>query len=204
MKKISTYLLIVCMLPLLNGCKQAVLSPQQYMDWVRNEDNGLHLSKTIDDFSFSLQYKPFEYVMFLQLGKEKAIRSLVESKRGEMDGMQYYTLQIKGENRGEIVGNQYSTEEQAVRLEYFMGPAQDDIVLVEGTDTLPCVLYHFERSYNLDNGNALVLGFGKSAKSGSTDKQLIYQDQVLNTGPVQFTISHAAIQQIPQIRYEQE
>ncbi len=204
MKKLSTYLLVVCLLPLLAGCKQSVLSPQQYMDWVRNEDNGLHISKTIEDYSFSLQYKPFEYVMFLQLGKENAIRSQVEAKRGEMDGMQYYTLQIQGKNRGEIVGNEYSAEEQAMRLEYFMGPAQDDIVLVEGKDTLPCVLYHFERSYNLDNGNALVLGFSKPANSGVTDKQLIYQDQVLNTGPVHFTISHAAIQQIPQIRYEQE
>lgn len=185
-----------------SSCNPSSLSPADYMAWVRNDDNGLRVEKVIDQYTFSLQYKPFEYEALQELGPAKATRSSVEAKRAMYDSTQYFTLHIKSGNHQEVLNTNGNALEQAQWLEYFMGPAQDDILLVDGKDTLPCILYHFERSYNLDNGNAIVLGFEKTSRSHTGDKEIIYNDQVLETGPVHFTISQAAIQKIPQIRYE--
>lgn len=200
MIRICNHIALMSLL-LLCGCKQEHLSPKEFVRWVRDEANGLVVTKELEPYSFSLQYTPVEYSVLLEQGADHINKQEIATKKKERENMQYYTLRLRSADNREILSDAAGSE-QASRLEYFMGPAQDDIVLIEGRDTLMSSLYHFERSYGLDNGNAIVLGFEKTPGFASTDKELIYNDRVLGTGPVHLTISHTAIQQIPPIRYE--
>jgi hypothetical protein len=205
---ISSFRHIVFLLPvisLLVCCNHASLSPRAYTEWVRNSENGLNVNKRIGDFDFSLQYKPVEFVIMEQYKSDTVSRKSIEGHAKELDGMQYYTLRIRSSLQNEMLRAGISDEsEYASRLEYFLSYAQDDIVLVENGDTLPCLLYHFERTYSLSPFNDIVLGFEKEPASAQYDKTLIFQDQALGTGPVQLTISSKDIQQIPSIHYVQD
>jgi hypothetical protein len=195
---------LLLLLVFLAGCQKGkALSPSEYVSWVRDPENGLVAQKTIAGYSFSLHYTPAEYSALLEApDKTKIAEGAVAQIKKEREAMQYYMLRIQSEKARDILTSEDAPNELSSRLEYFTGMAQDDIVLVEGADTLSSSLYHFERSYGLDKGNAIVLGFSKTAQFMNQDKELIYADRVLGTGPIHLTISHAAIQQIPPIRYE--
>lgn len=186
------------------SCKIKMLLPHEYVTWLNDESNGVKVKKNIGDFEFSLLYKTPEYII-LQQEKTDAIKSTtMESRKKELEGMQYYTFQVKtGDGKDILQTGNADENEYASRLEYFLSDAQDDMMLVENGDTIPCTLYHFERNYNLGPLSTIVLGFEKAKTFSSADKTFIYNDRILGTGPVQLTIQEKNIQQIPSIRYVQ-
>jgi hypothetical protein len=199
-----THYIFISLFLLVISCKQKMLLPHEYVQWMSNESNGVKVKKKIGDFEFSLQYKTPEYVILQQYKSDTIKSETVNKEKKELDGMQYYTFQVKSEDGKDILQTGISDEsEYSSRLEYFLSDAQDDMSLVENGDTIPCTLYHFERNYNLGPLSTIVLGFEKTKTFSSADKTFIYNDQVLGTGPVQLTIQEKDIQQIPPIRYVQ-
>jgi hypothetical protein len=192
--------LIICML---TSCKKKELECNEFIRWIENEDNGLRVTKKIDDYNFTLQYKPFEYIFLLE---NKSLKpSLVDfnARKNEMGGMQYYTLRISSESTRELmnVGNQQETDYYG-KLEYFTSFMNDDICLVQNGDTLPCLLFHFERNYGLSPNNDFVLGFESGAKQvEGGERTIIYNDQVLGTGKVKFSISNQDINYAPKLHF---
>lgn len=61
--KIVGYLLAVCCLILGSCGDQPNLAPANYVKWVRDANNGLYQSKTINEFEFSAQYKPLDFIV---------------------------------------------------------------------------------------------------------------------------------------------
>jgi hypothetical protein len=187
-------------LPLLftTSCSQGVLSPISYAKWVSDSDNGLNTKKKIGHYEFSLQYKPLDYVVLLEEGVKVPLDKL-ESRKKELEGMQYFTFRITSLTEDDMLRtDQQDENEYYQRLEYFVSSAQDDISLIDGGDTLPCAIYHFERNYGLAPFNNIVLGFEKSGKNAG-DKTLVYNDNALGAGPVLLTIKGNAVKQIPQL-----
>jgi hypothetical protein len=205
MKNIFTYTFFLLNVgSIFFSCDTASVSPRGYVDWIRNEGNGLNVKKRIGQFEFTLQYKPVDYVILDQFKNDSINKTLVDSLSKNYDDMQYYTLRIKADDANELMRSGISDEsEYDSRLEYFLSEAQDDMMLVENGDTLPCELYHFERNYNLAPMNDIVLGFAKTKFSDTSDKTFIYEDQVLDTGPVELTIQASDIKRIPSICYVQ-
>ena len=184
------------------NCKKDELSPVEYAAWVENESNGLKVKKNISDYEFTLLYKPLDYVVVREMKSEELKKKLLDERKKELEGMQYYTLKIKSNTSNDLMKTGISSEDEYYqRLEYFMSPAQDDISLIDGRDTLPCLLYHFERNYGLAPFNNIVLGFAKTEdKKEQKDKTLIYDDQVLGTGKIQITIKGNDIEQLPLLK----
>ena len=188
---------------LLASCGKDVLAPKEYANYIRNEKNGLQVSKTIDGFEFSLLYKPVEYIALMQDKDENISKSVLDEKTKPMQGMQYYTFTIKTESGQELMREGISAEnEYYERLDYIVSYMQNDISLIDGKDTLPCALFHYERNYNIAPQNNFVLGFEipKAEENTVTDKTLVFNDQILGIGKLMLTINSNAIKNIPQLK----
>lgn len=185
----------------LGSCSKSRLVPGEYVNWVKNPENGLVASKKMGAFEFSLLYKPVEYIALMEARGHSVSKEDVNKRKQELDGMQYYTLKIATTKDNEIMKTGITSEyEYYQRLEYFISPAQDDISIVEGKDTLPCQLYHFERNYGVAPYSTIVLGFPKSGETGEkNDKLFIYNDRVLGTGPVMLAIRQSDIDNVPEL-----
>lgn len=195
------YLFVLMAVGFLCSCGKKSLSAVEYVKWVSNEDNGLCAKTTIEDYEFSLLYKPLDYVA-LQENHGKAVSAdSLEKIKKTLSGMQYYTFKIKARQSNELMANGIKEDnEYYQRLEYFMGPMQNDIELIDGKDTLACTLFHFERNYGLAPFNNFVLAFeqtDKTQQNNSRDKTLLFSDQVLGTGPVRLTIKGQQIDHTP-------
>jgi hypothetical protein len=138
----------------LYGCGKE-LSQQDYIQWVRNYDNGLHVQKEVGDFVFDLQYQPSEYL--------KLINQSNGVKNNQSDSMQYYVLRIGlVQSNSDIINYQIqSISEKQQRLYYFSYLFQNNIYIEDGGVRHSCTLFHFEQS-DLEGARTFVLGFPQS------------------------------------------
>lgn len=170
----------------------------QYIDWVEDPVNGLYQSKTFNGVLFSVQYKPLEYDVLLQ-EKRKLSQNELEAETDSISGMQYYTLRIATISGSDIQRFGISNDDEYyARLEYFSLEMQNDISLIQGNDTLPCRMFHFERTYGIDPRATFVLAF-ENGKSKLEDRTLILNDRVFKNGPVLMTIESSNIERTPKL-----
>jgi hypothetical protein len=181
--------------------KMVTMPSENYITWVRNPQNGLVKTKTIDDLKFTVQYKPYEYIVCLEERSDKVADTTMKRKVKELDGMQYYDLKILLKtNEGELLKSGInSMEEYDKRVKYFSFGMQNDIQLVDGKDTLPCVMYHFERAYDATPVCTLLLGFNKDNSNAAKPKTLLVYDRTFNKGLLKFTFTEKRLQTLPKL-----
>jgi hypothetical protein len=184
---------------LFTGCAQRdVLEAHDYLKWFEQPDNGATASKEIGDFEFSILYKPVDYILALESRGRVLPEEQLKKRKQELEGFQYYTFRIKSNKDQEFFRTGMQAEnDYYVRLEYFISMAQDDICLVEGSDTLVCAVYHFERNYGVSPYSHIVLSFPEPDSLNSRDKVFIYNDKVLGTGKVIMKISADQLTDLP-------
>lgn len=187
----------------INTVNQEVSIPE-YFRWVENKENGLIKRKEIGNYFFELQYKPTEYVT-LQMLQDEKFDSLTFKKESENNSdMLYFTLRIGSieGNDSPISSNMQESGEFFKRVEYLSFEIQKDFKLVEGRDTLSCLLNHFERTYELTPYNTFVLAFANPVEGGVPEKDLkfIYNDNVFGSGTVNFIIKSETINNVPKIK----
>lgn len=193
------YVVLISFALWLVSCSTPSLDPVEYAHWIEDESNGLKVSKELDDFEFELQYRPIEYVSVIESRGEPITDQALKVYQTDRSGLQYYNLKITSKVSAEMLKTGiYSEEEYRSRLYYFTGPAQYDISLVQGQDTLPCLLFHFERNYGIAPYNNIVLAFENSITN--EDRQFLFFDQVLGVGTVKLTIARESIDGIPALK----
>lgn len=183
------------------------LEPAAYVNWVESDDNGLKVSKAIGDFTFTALYKPLEYLALSEL-RDSITKKAVEDKVSEYEGMQYFTFRIsaKDQQKELLKVNIKSDNEYYNRIEYFSFKMQNDLKLIDGKDTLNCILFHFERVYGLAPFATFVVGFPLTKeeeknmkKKTYNDKTFFYDDRVFGTGHIYMTIKEKNLNQIPEL-----
>jgi hypothetical protein len=184
------------------GAARAEMLPAEYVQWVEDEQNGLKAAKTIGDYTFELQYKPDEYVVLRENSVAMPSAQEMRSETASIADMQYFTFRISSDSGNDLLNDEpESASEYSSRLVYFSSLMQQDISLVENGDTLPCMLFHFERTFGVDTRSTFLLGFPKS-KDMSTEKTFIYDDQELRTGTIILNIAGESIQNIPSLKLD--
>jgi hypothetical protein len=198
MKKIISYMIGAL---ILTGCVKQTLAPTEYVDWVRDENNGLRVVKEIDGQQFILQYKPAEYEVLMQNKNHSATSTQLKEYTVNSGDLQFFTLTIVTDDHREIAASGGADENVfQERVMYMMSEMQMDFELVDGNDTLPCVFFHCERNFNISPENNILLGFEKPAKKNAVhDKTLIYTDRILDCGPVKLTIKADDLENIPEL-----
>jgi len=198
--RLFTYLILM----LFASCMESSLmntpiAPVAYIQWVENPNNGLNVSKDIGDFQFQLQYKPYEYLAIRELRKTEIEAADLQAKVNKMEDLQYFTFQLGKQNGSDILkSNIGASGDYSKNIEYLSFGLQRDLKLVEGGDTLACVLHHFERSYGITPTAKIVLAF--PATTTPIAKTFIYDDSHFGFGTVKMAISEQALTNIPKIK----
>lgn len=192
---ISVFILISCE-------KNRNLELDEYVKHIENIDNGFCVEKEIDELNFKLIYKPIDYVLSYELRNGSLSKDSVNVRKVGLKGYQYFTLQIRSKKDNEILKSGIQNEnEYFERLEYFMSAAQDDLFLIDGLDTLPCLVYHFERNYGLAPTNNMLLAFEEKKNSQQiNDKKILFDEKVLGVGKILISIKANDLEKLPTLK----
>jgi hypothetical protein len=176
----------------------SLLNDKEYVNWMDSDQNKTCMVKEIGDFEFTILYKPIDYVIALEnRGKNYSNDSILKRKK-ELEGFQYYTFKIKSLKDNEFIRTGILSEnEYYERLEYFVSTAQDNMMILEGKDTIPCAMYHFERNYGISPYSKMVLSFEERDSLNMNDKIFIYNDKKLGVGKIAIKINASDIKDLP-------
>lgn len=178
----------------------------EYIKWVENPKNQLKKEKTIGDYAYKVFYKPAEYIALREaVNKGDQNNTQAINKRiQDITGFYQFNFDIVSADGKTSALKQNTTNEQefGARINYFVSHAQQDFKLVQGTDTLACISYHFERTYDITPNNTILLGF-EIPKNENEDKrediQLIFKNRLFNSGDIKFQFSEKTLNNIPRL-----
>mgnify|MGYP000356640914 CR=1 FL=1 len=176
------------------------LKPVEYINWCEDQENELKQSKQIGDFTFSAFYQPHDYLAIKELNKGESVNSKeFEEKIKEYGEMTYCSFRLENsKTNGELLKTDLSSDQQYYgRLEYMSFKMQEDFKLIQGNDTLPCSMYHFERIYSLAPYATFVLGFPKT--DSKEDIKLWFHDKLFNNGIVILNFKTESIHNLPKL-----
>lgn len=200
MRQGSAHIIMLLFMTVIFGCASDSLGPDDLVSFVRDPENGLRQRKEFDLFYLDLQYEPLEYAALIRVGEEGLVNGRYAEEKSQLTGLQYFQLKL-----GSVEGKEFlrtgiaSMDEYHARLEYYTSHVQDDLMLVSGTDTLPCILHHFERTYKIGPYSTLLIGF-EGAEDVKSERTLIYDDRALGIGRVKFTITENSLKRLPGLK----
>ena len=181
---------------LLVGCNSS-LDQRAYVRWVEDPDHGLRVQRAVNDYLLKLQYRPTDYVALQRINQNRDVnKTLVfDQVRQEVAPLQYYTFSVQTlEPANDLLRHGTAAEKQ--RLLYYLSyELQHALHLEEQHQPLPCVLYHFERSYDLKQTHTIVLGFPQSDTPGPT-ATLVIDPPLFNPDPVRLTIQKPTLPEL--------
>lgn len=177
LNKAAGMLILACM----SGCGNGGLAPGPYMQWVEQESNGCIRTRMISGIKLTAMHRPLEYVALKEC---RGDYTLLDSMKSSFAGLEYYTLKMSasGHNKDFLLYNLGSEEEYYKRVNYYTVNAQQDVYLVRGADTLPCELYHYERTYGVTPYNNMLLGFRAENGDDKMPALLHVSDRLFHTG----------------------
>jgi len=173
-------LLLISLCSLISSCNPK-LESKEFIEWVRDYENGLHVRKTVSDFTLDLQYQPAAYLALVNSDS-----SFLQDQK-----IDRYILKVRpeGVNEDIIQYKAQSSDDIQKRIYYFSYLFQNDIYLLEGGRKIPCVLLHFEPS-DLSNDRTFVLGFEKVEGGSSGGESLFVVDSpFFNALPIKIKVS---------------
>ncbi|HEY0770102.1 MAG TPA: hypothetical protein VGD31_07180 [Sphingobacteriaceae bacterium] len=155
------------------------LDRDEFIAWVTDYENGLHVKQEHEPYIFDLQFQPADFVR---------LQRQDNTTHADLKAMQYYTLKIGTNGQGDFLSTGVSSHiEKQQKLYYFSYLFQDNIKLhEENGDVLPCVLYHFEKGLNKES--TFVLGF-ENPLPLSKSASLVLESEEFGSFPVKIKIS---------------
>lgn len=174
---------------------------KQLFEFVNNEQNGLVIQKQTPNIYIKTRYEPIDYVIAKEKRSNDIKTTEYQNRKAELDGMHYFTIQLAEILKGGDLTNNEADKEALLneKLYYFSYKMQYDFKLVEGQDTLPCKLYHFERMNDLNGMKTITLAFDKNANKDNIDKTLIFDSPILGE-PVKLNFEAKNILNTPQLK----
>jgi len=178
------------------------LSSVDLIEFVEDRNNPYTSEKKIGDISYRLQYKPVDYIIALE-NMDKGVTETEKNARiDEIKDLDYFTLRISADNfNQELLKYKLESEEEYYsRLQYFMDEMQKDIYIKCGNDSLPCVLYHFERTFGIAPYASFSLGFEKSANKN--DRVFVFEDRIFGGGKIKIQLPARIFSEYPELKTE--
>ncbi len=169
--------------------------PEKLVAYVNSSDNGYYKEKEIDEIKFSALLKPIEYIKANEKLKGNNEKGLAE------DDLQYFDLRItvKDFSMEFLKYNLYEASDYPKRVSYCSFEMQNDIYLIDGMDTLPCVFFHFERAFDVVPYGHFILAFKPTDKNVIKAKTLVYYDRLFDKGLIKMTFMPNDLIKVPKL-----
>ncbi len=189
-------LLMLCLL----ACTTEDLGPRHLVQWVEAEQNGLRSDKKMHPYSYRIQYKPIDYIIAMEEGRDDLANALVTRRRKELgEEMDYFNFRVSmNSTQKNVLLETANTEGDYYQLiDYLSYNAQNDFYMIQGADTARCLLYHFARNYDMAPYLEFALAFERRENE---DRTFVYDDKIFGTGIIKAQLQQQKINRIPKLK----
>jgi hypothetical protein len=177
------------------------LKPLDFLRWVKNPAHGLKIKQTSHHMIYEAFYKPKEYII---ISEERSLRisdTLLRRKLNDYAGIEFWDLKISNpENEDQVAKSGLNGNEMTDKIRgYLESEFQKDIRLVFNGDTIPCYMFHYEKSNGIIPQSKFLLGFSVNITHINTSAELIITNPFFQTEDLHFPFDKNALGRIPKM-----
>jgi hypothetical protein len=200
MKNIVFFVLVVT---ILLSCRttdflgKEKLLPEDYVQWVENKENGLRIDMEDEPYMYELQYQPIEYLVVRQIRSPQITSAALKEGTQKRNGLLYFTLKMWTKDGKGILSDKNLIIEN--KNSYLLSGLQNDMILLAGSDSLHCVMLHFESANNLIPYDQCVLAFEKPKVEKENLVFLLRTDKY-KQGWLKITVKKQDIKNTPKLK----
>lgn len=186
---------------------RASASVPDYIRWVEDSAHGMISKRMIGRIVYRAQYCPVDYSVLREIGLDAITSDKLIQGRKENGKTTCMIFTIEDpDHAAELMKSGISSQEAyQERIQYCSFYIQNDLYLIDGIDTLPCRVSHFERTYGIAPYAKFTLLFDKNIQQSKTnqhsdsDKTLVYFDRMFQSGIVKMKIKAEDLAQVPEL-----
>lgn len=180
-----------------------VNSASDVNEFVKEQKEKSTYEKKIKEVNYKLIYITNEQMALRDIKDlSKIEQTQFDSIIHNYDSLLFFNLEISIDNfnddilKYKLEGDMESSYTQLV--DYYAFKMQKDISIVQNEkDTMPCVLYHYERNYGVSPKTNILLGFKIPKLYNAV---FVYENKHLKTGIIKFIIEEKEIKNHPHIK----
>jgi len=177
------------------------MSVNDFMKWCADAENDLNKTKEISELKYNLSYIPTESMAYLELRTEEYDNAKLKKAMEHYADMTYFSFKIENQNGGgELLKHDLNSVQQYDwRVKYISFGMQNDIVLIQGGDTLSPGLYQFERIFEVAPYATVMFAFDNSKFNRDKEFTIVYTDKIFNKGIIKFHYKNQQLINVPNI-----
>lgn len=177
------------------------LSPGEYVQWFKGNHNHLQKSQNVNGVKYTLSYRTPEFLALMQQQNENITKSELDSAMQDFSDLVQFRLQIEVPGSGQefLKYNLTSESDYESRVNYYAFEMQKDIFLkTEKGDSIPCSIYHFERSYGASPSSVFLIAF--AGVNTNEKMEITVFDREIGKEKIRFVFDPKELKNIPQLK----
>lgn len=189
---------ILLFFAIISGCgSKSGLSVRDYIAWFGKQDCPLAKTQEQDGYKYELRYQTADCLALKEIAEEELTNRKLKEELKARNGLYYFLLRITPTEEKK----QKFLEEESRSISWLSFGAKEDIKLIQGKDTLSCVMNQFEPSMGIMPYQSFNIGILKPEKekqdNPNTDIKILFTDKVNSGKQIVFTIKASDFKQIP-------
>lgn len=177
---------------LIISCKNR-LTPQEFLSYINNVDNGFIKEIKNDSFLFTLQFLPPEYIAIRYV--YSGIETDFDMLKNQSDSVLNFKLKVCSIDSTPIDRKSISYKQ---KISFLNNEFSGSCILITSNDTLHPVLQHFENSPNVKPCENVMFAFENTPKLKPL--KIIINAPLYNSTPLEFKINKIKQLKVPQIK----
>ncbi len=171
-------------------------------NYIYNTIHGLTVEDTFGNLKVSCTYIPVQYAAWQESKlKGESYKDILK----EMKEFQFWELRLSDSSgTKEFLKADNNPLHYQERLNYLLHGLQNDIIIIEGNDTLTVLDIHLERLYGIVNYNKVLLTFKRVPENDFIEKNFLIRDRQDKGKPMRFLINSEDLKKLPTIRIKRK
>lgn len=192
------FVVIILISLLLISCQPNSLTPKEYLEWVENPRNHFQQKKLVGENEYIVQYGSIDYIC-AQQALQSGVAQAQKRRREESNEFVYLKFRIQdvGKSINPLEKNVPNEETYYQRLNYLTFGIEEDLLFLEGTDTLGLRSFQFVRNYALAPYLDYVLTFERKNIESQADYTFIYKDKLFGAGEIRLKFEKSLLAKVP-------
>ena len=165
------------------------LTPENYFNWFNSSQCTVSSWKQSDFMIMNLNYRTNEYMALSELNGETVSEVNFKAALKNYNCCEHFLLKIfASDTISEALSYKIINEQEYYeRIRFLSSDFGSKVVLVDGSDTLPCTFHHFERTYKMKPYISVNLIFEKKRQIKNKMSLIIYPTP-FNNSEIKFEI----------------
>jgi len=186
------------------GCsEQKQVSPRTYLQWVQNPANGLQITHKKGPYTFTMQFEPLPYKALKRTGLSNSGASnkqAIRRAKAEMEGLQYFLLKVSAKQATRLLPDKKDGKPDKKLHNYLAYDIYQDVKLLQGNDTLDCVMHNYEPPIQGAQYLRLQFAFKPAKNAPKTNKTILLQDNAWTRQTIHFQFDKKDLANIPTLK----